>query len=260
MTWKHLLKEGNGVHKEREGFYVDDSDIYKITEQTLTINMKKDNIEILKELIEERSIPADIRARLRSVVLSELAEPIKDGRFDIFNYTLDKKFESRPALFGVYHDPSGVQVATDGHIMVWVKAEVSGVMSGKELRKDGEITELKYPDWKTCYEGYGRDAVVSVTLPSDAYRKVCDHLAEDVAKAKLNGMKKATKNTVESFVVVNGMFQTTKYAKLFLEGMLYLGTDVVKCNGRRHSWVAESEKGGILVMCYDSGVNPLVLA
>ena len=58
------------------------------------------------------------------------------------------KDDLRPVLQGVYHDPTGVGVVTNAHILMATPSLYDPAQDGKIVKKDGSTVDGKFPDWQ----------------------------------------------------------------------------------------------------------------
>ena len=77
---------------------------------------------------------------------SKVNKNIKDTTVESFVSKNDSG--SRYFLKGVYHDPEGYKVATDGHFLYAEKSDISEENSDKVIDKTGTELPGKYPNWR----------------------------------------------------------------------------------------------------------------
>lgn len=108
--------------------------------------MKVKSQEILSEVLSSDLLHPDLKAKLVEVVRNEVTT--KPRKFSIWNYVAES--DIRPYFEGLYQDPSGYEVATDSHILLYRKHDVSADMAGKVIFKDGTTIDSaeRYPKWK----------------------------------------------------------------------------------------------------------------
>ncbi|MBR2618559.1 MAG: hypothetical protein IKC81_04570, partial [Paludibacteraceae bacterium] len=84
-------------------------------------------------------------------------------------YDFVGKDKLRPVLMGVYHDPKGYAVATDGWIFIADKELFNAELSGKVIGKKGEdLTKYKpYPKWHILLEEKDKKMKVEIKFNAD---------------------------------------------------------------------------------------------
>ena len=58
------------------------------------------------------------------------------------------KDDLRPVMNGVYHDPTGVGVVTNAHILMATPSLYDPAQEGKIVKKDGSTVDGKFPNWQ----------------------------------------------------------------------------------------------------------------
>ena len=58
------------------------------------------------------------------------------------------KDDLRPVMQGVYHDPTGVGVVTNAHILMATPSLYDPAQEGKIVKKDGSTVDGKFPNWQ----------------------------------------------------------------------------------------------------------------
>ena len=96
--------------------------------------MKVKSIEMLQSVLDSDLLRPELKAKLIDVVHNEVTT--KPRKFNIWDYVSDD--DIRPYFEGLYQDAEGYEVATNGHILIYRKHDVSADMAGAE----------RYPKWK----------------------------------------------------------------------------------------------------------------
>ena len=88
-----------------------------------------------------------VRERLIQVMRAEQPST-SNAKFNLWNYV--SKEDNRPQMCGIYHE-GGYKVASDCHILVFVKDEYPDNMEGKILLKNGSFVDecYQYPRWRS---------------------------------------------------------------------------------------------------------------
>lgn len=108
--------------------------------------MKVKSIEMLQSVLDSDLLHPELKAKLIDVVRNEVTT--KPRKFNIWDYVSDD--DIRPYFEGLYQDAEGYEVATNGHILIYRKHDVSADMAGKVVFKNGETMDSaeRYPKWK----------------------------------------------------------------------------------------------------------------
>ena len=77
--------------------------------------------------------------------VSGVAPKIKK-KLDLYKFVLSEKEPTMP-ISGVYHD-KGVQVASDGRVLVATQTDYAEELEGSITNKKGNVISGKYPAWK----------------------------------------------------------------------------------------------------------------
>lgn len=189
----------------------------------------------------------------------ELSEPHKavKKKPDMF---ADRE-TNRPMLNGVYHDPSGTAVVTDGKLLYYDKSLYDAKRKGKTVAthtikggvKKGEVIVGKYPKWKAVLDSWKGKAV-----PAD-FDKMLDFLTgvERVLRERWkSGGEEGTFADFSDYVKVmirqpNGTLTMLNYGQLrkFAEGAVSLDAhELIPGKDASSPLYATSENGGVLLM------------
>lgn len=158
----------------------------------------------LAKLCDEYTDPAVKVERVRKLITEFLTSQTatRVGKFDLSKFVA--KDENRPAMTGVYNDPEGYKVATDGHVLCAVKADVEGVtgqvitpkgvrLTDKVYRRDDDgsliidadgsyiedVVDYTYPNWRAVCPDISRGGYAEVDKPLE-----CARITELYAAAK----------------------------------------------------------------------------
>lgn len=89
---------------------------------------------------------------------------------DCFKYCSDSIY--KPSMSGMYHDPNGFAVVTDGHIIYAHTNLYDKEMSGEIRKSDGTKQEGVFPNWKSVIPSM--EIRTKLVIDRDAlYRQVC---------------------------------------------------------------------------------------
>lgn len=173
--------------------------------------------------------------------------PAVSTKFDIWKCVA--KDLIRPAMEGIYHD-GGYKVASDGHILVWVKEEYPEGQEGRILKKDGSLLSegTVYPRWRTVIPRDNACVVkVDIARFREAYKDWSDRM-----KAYRKG---ATEDDpgIGKVRVGGSWFKMDKF-KLAADFMEAYGLDEVRVNGenaRRAAMIGSEESDGFIIMPID---------
>lgn len=169
--------------------------------------------------------------------------------------------EKQPTLSGVYHDPDGYAVVSDGYVLLADKKAYDKAHKGETLTvgKDaGKKIEGKYPNWKLIArdntEGY-KKAKINVDKLLGFIAGVEDKLKEqwkaekDAKQTKMSF--KDWSSYAEVFVKMpDGSIISFRpqYLKLFAQGMKQIGANEVEYLNIYNKVLATSKNGVALVM------------
>ena len=169
--------------------------------------------------------------------------------------------KNKPALDGVYHDPDGYAVVTDGYVLLADKQAYDKNHKGEllTLGKDaGKKKEGIYPDWKGIVNSITSDYKQAKINPS----KLLDFLAGVESKLKEQWRQaKDAKETKMSFKdwssyaeifvkMPDGSVMSFRpqYLKLFAQGMKKIGANDIKYLNIYNNVQAQGKNGTALVM------------
>lgn len=104
------------------------------------------SIEMLQSVLGSDLLHPELKAKLVEVVRNEVTS--KSRKFNIWNYVAENHM--LPYFEGLYQDVEGYEVATNGHILIYRKHDVSTDMANKVVFKDGTTIDSaeRYPKWK----------------------------------------------------------------------------------------------------------------
>lgn len=171
-------------------------------------------------------------------------EKKKESKFNIYDY-VSKDVNLRPAMASVHYE-KGEIAASDMHILVVLKnQEYEERFEGKNVMKDGQFAEQKYPDYNSIHP---QKNTKRIKIDFDKFDEI---LKEDKAKVKL--MDKYDKKDYYGVVKVGVDYFKLELFKKFVDFMKVIGTDEIAVQGdeiteRRYACLVESDKGwGILM-------------
>lgn len=156
----------------------------------------------------------------------------KSKKFNIFDFCADYTYRVE-SMQGVYYDPEGYAVATDGHIMIALKDERA---TGEIINKRGEIIPGKFPNWQNVIPQTYKDAF---NINPEWVKQISGKLKE----------VRATKDKSRVFVSVNNILLDAKLFQLFLAGASELqATDIRYCEDDTRPILIDNERGKLLLM------------
>lgn len=122
--------------------------------------MKAKSIELVAELMSSSEVPMFAKDKLTQIMRIETANTRVSG-FKMTDYI--SKDTSRPVFTGVYYDESGYEVATEGHILVYRKANIPDDLKNKVVLPNGELLSereyIRYPNWKAVVPMKSKDTI-----------------------------------------------------------------------------------------------------
>lgn len=194
---------------------------------------------------QERPIPLDeigaMKARFEEIIRGESAMT-KIGKLDLFKFA-DKDNPWHKSLDGIYHDPEGFKVASDGKLLVVIKSDIPEELSGKTLMRDGSFCESeKYPNWRHVVpKDERKHEFVEFMSKADRITRFLD---EEKARVKLSNKDEF------NVVCISGMYFKVKYLVKIMTAMKEIGADgmyLPKDRGPMASY-AKTDKGLALLM------------
>lgn len=122
--------------------------------------MKSESVKIIADMISSAEVTASVKEKLMQIMRIETANTRVSG-FKMTDYI--SKDPIRPVFTGVYYDESGYEVATEGHILVYRKANVPDDLKNKVVLPNGELLSEReynrYPNWKAVVPMKSKDTI-----------------------------------------------------------------------------------------------------
>lgn len=122
--------------------------------------MKSESVKIIADMISSAEVTASVKEKLMQIMRIETANTRVSG-FKMTDYI--SKDPLRPVFTGVYYDESGYEVATEGHILVYRKANVPDDLKNKVVLPNGEFLSEReynrYPNWKAVIPKKSKDTI-----------------------------------------------------------------------------------------------------
>lgn len=180
-----------------------------------------------------------MKERFEEIIRAESATT-KINKLDMFKYV-----DNRPSYptSGVYHDPEGIKVATDGKVLIAIKCDFPLELSGKTLKKDGSfITDMNYPKWRKVIPANEKDyEPVEIMSKADRITKFFD---EEKARVKLS------KETEYNGVHVHGFLFRPEFLLKTMVVMKEIGADsiYVRKDKVKRAAYAKTDKGLVILM------------
>ncbi len=182
----------------------------------------------------------------------------KPVKLDDYVADVDK---NKPALDGVYYDPDGYAVVTDGYVLLADKQAYDKNHKGEllTLGKDaGKKKEDAYPDWKGIVNSVSSDykqGKINVEKLLDFIAGVESKLKEHWKQAKEAKETKMSFKDWSSYAEIfvkmpDGSIMTFRpqYLKLFAQGMKKIGANEIKYLNIYNNVQSQSKNGTALVM------------
>lgn len=155
--------------------------------------MKSESVKIIAELIGSNEVPMFAKEKLSQIMRIEtMAVKVSGFRMTDVLLKPTKANQWNPPYLGVYYDARGYEVATEGHILIWKKADVPLNLMGKVIGQDGDEIVCHYPNWQ---------AVIPTPEKSELVTLNFDKIAEFASDWKAN--KKVLDKVIALVVVAN---------------------------------------------------------
>lgn len=179
-----------------------------------------------------------IKEMVREIYL--LDEVGSRSKFDLWAYALDKRdWKMRPALSGVYYDPRGYRVATDGHVILATKDGYDEKYAGKIVRKDGVMVEAKFPNWYDLFVP-GVDMSVRTRVEVSSERLV-------EVEREWKALYKVNRLDLAGFCVGDALLRACDAVRM-RKALNHLGKSEVLVNDARHMVAVMCDKGFFGIM------------
>lgn len=84
--------------------------------------------------------------------------------------------ENKPSYTGIYHDPKGFAVVTNGQILYAHNNLYESKSKGNIIDKYGKVIDSKFPDWQAVVNRYANNTKILTPIDidrDDFYRKLC---------------------------------------------------------------------------------------
>lgn len=84
--------------------------------------------------------------------------------------------ENKPSYTGIYHDPKGFAVVTNGQILYAHNNLYESKSKGNIIDKSGKVIDSKFPDWQAVVNRYANNTKILTPIDidrDDFYRKLC---------------------------------------------------------------------------------------
>lgn len=205
--------------------------------------MKAKSIELIAELMSSNEVPMFAKEKLSQIMRIE-AIAVKVGGFKMTDVLLKptKANQWNPPYLGVYYDARGYEVATEGHILIWKKADVPSNLAGKVIGQDGVEIVCRYPNWQ---------AVIPTPEKSELVTLDFDKIAEFASDWKAN--KKVLDKVIALVFVANRYFNLDLLVK-FASAMKSAEINQISVKTENDSspvWFGDlNGMGGILMPVY----------
>lgn len=127
--------------------------------------MKAKSIELIAELMSSNEVPMFAKEKLSQIMRIETMA-VKVGGFKMTDVLLKPTNANRwnTAYLGVYYDWRGYEVATEGHILIWKKADVPSNLEGKVIGQDGDEIVCHYPNWQAVIPTPEKSELVTINF------------------------------------------------------------------------------------------------
>lgn len=184
------------------------------------------------------------------------------GKFDLSKFTKQCKTEYsiRPALTGIYNDPEGYKVASDGNILCAVKADVNSENEGVFL-KDGTKYEGKYANYKSVLPinltAGGVEIIDGFKVDIFDTKKLYQIIQENKPLAKAKS-KKYWRIIIEfKYNANNYIYFDGKYLELFIKFLNEFTTSAIYIIPEKNQMFAQDSVGNkcLLMSINKNGIN-----
>ena len=204
--------------------------------------MKRDSLTELQEasrilnytVTDMSNAKEDIENALKHLRAALFMEtPAPSGKFDLYEIANDDN-GTRPIL-GCVHHQDGFKTASDGKVLVSLKADYAEDMEGKNIDKKGEALDLNFPRYQALFTDKQKKAK-GWHIDFD---KVAAWKKELNTEKKMKGKRSARRAIVK---VGNAYFDLEclfKFAKFMKEA----GTDTLRIEDSRRAAASFSEDG-----------------
>lgn len=127
--------------------------------------MKAKSIELIAELMSSNEVPMFAKEKLSQIMRIETMA-VKVSGFKMTDVLLKPTNANRwnTAYLGVYYDERGYEVATEGHILIWRKTDVSPTLAGKVMGQDGDEIVCRYPNWQAVIPTPEKSELVTINF------------------------------------------------------------------------------------------------
>lgn len=127
--------------------------------------MKAKSIELIAELMSSSEVPMFAKEKLSQIMRIETMA-VKVSGFKMTDVLLQptKANQWNPPYLGVYYDARGYEVATEGHILIWKKADVPLNLAGKVIGQDGVEIVCRYPNWQAVIPTPEKSELVTINF------------------------------------------------------------------------------------------------
>lgn len=129
-------------------------------------------IELLEKVIYEESV--DERQEIINAFIRANTLTKRVGKLNLYNFIDKSKYIK--SLSGVYYDPYGFKVVSDGHALLAIKEDFDKDLAGKIIDKKGGEIDCKYPNWKGVIPTGEMEASYTTSeIPFDRIKEAYKH-------------------------------------------------------------------------------------
>jgi hypothetical protein len=200
--------------------------------------MKNESVKIIADLMLSAEVPKFAKEELSRLMRIETMATKVSG-FKMSDYIA--KDHLKPSLNGIFYDESGYEVATEGHILIYRKAEIPENFKNRVVLSDGKLLneDIKYPKWQSVVP----DAKEYEHFTVD-FDKVEEFAKDWKAKKKMFGKG-------EVMITFNNRYFNLELFVKFIKAMKYAETNIIKLNPKNDtapvSFGSYDNMGGILM-------------
>lgn len=176
---------------------------------------------------------------IRAAIFMETPAP--SMKFNIYDFTNDDN-GTRPVM-GCVHHQDGYKVASDSRVLIAVKDAYPEALEGKNIDKNGEESEYKYPSWDKLF------CANQKTAPG--YRIDFDKLTNWVKEHNAEKKMKGKWGARRAYVKVGPAFFDLECLAKLAKFMKAQGTDILHVEEARRAAACFSEDGskGLIMPC-----------
>lgn len=218
-------------------------------EPELTEDQKK-ALGILNGEMPEQGVAVTEDGRVSGVV------PKIKKKLDLYKFVLSEKEPTMP-ISGVYHD-KGVQVASDGRVLVATQTDYAEELEGSITNKKGNVIPGKYPAWKNIVSEM--KGAIDTDINPDELAAFVSGVRELMKKRYPKAKEKTYRDTVRiKLMTLNGVdiFFRADVLERYLEAARSIGGPIKISDGKFSKII--TERGNNLAIAISSSKLPKII-